>query len=171
MSDDLQSLQNMKIKYELGFEVETETEAKSIKELRKYFFKYHTEIVKGKPKGVNPNAFVLNPELYIPASSSDDIYYVVYCRGYYVTIERNPQDIKGPHAAKLQLQVYAMKGNHEGKIVWLGTAQFDGNFFNEENIKIQLKRAIRLKEYFVSEKTAEIVIEITEPNDTHIEIT
>lgn len=159
---------NGKVK-EFEFEITREWPEVSVRDLRRRFFKYHTDHVqkKGWPRPVlqalQPISLILNPSQLIDANDpfSVDTYYAIYYRRYFVKIERNiDQPIWGPHIAKLYLEVRPGKYNSRGQVEWLGTTTLQFTFDNEEAVRVLLRRAIRTRAYFVSEATAEIMIQM-----------
>lgn len=159
----------MKIKANFEFEIAREFETKTRLQLKTKFYKYHTEKDrKGFKHGIIPNALVLNPQQLNNGTFNVfaiDTWYAVYCRGFYVTIEQSgTHQIVGPHAAKLHLQIYGGNTSRVGKFAWLGTTQFIFPFFDQIKLHICLRRAIRLREFFCTERCENELIEISQPN-------
>lgn len=145
--------------YEL--EIVREQKLKSVLELRTFFFKYHSEKIKGRLKGLNPHTLILNPPSVVNDADPFETnqWFAIYCRSYYVIIEQSRSaPLRGPHIAKLYIQTQRGKSGH-----WIGTATFKVNFTDTESIRVALRKAIRTRQYYVTEKTEEIMIDLTPP--------
>lgn len=167
-----------KIPKEFGLEISKTYPVKTIEQIRREFFKYHTykeTLSTGKRTfASNPNALVLNHPLIARDEDefSAEIWAAVYCKGYYVLIDKNINHLTGPHAAKLFLQIYAGKlGQWDGRFIHLGTTQFRFNFYSRPLLLKKLSKAIRLREFWCSESTAETLIEFDEPRPKIINVT
>lgn len=162
-----------KIPFTMGMEISKTYEIKSIQRIRRDFFKYHVVNEGKKRVASRPNALVMNPPkvVRIEDEFSQDIWIAVYCRGFYIQIEKNIHKIGGPHAAKLFIQVYPGKvGSHQGKFVHLGTTQFMFNFFDKKKLQKKLSKALRFREYFATENLEETLIEFDEPQPKSITV-
>lgn len=142
------------------FELEREVPTKTVLQLKTRFYKWHTDKTQkaGWPhpvlKGMDPIALELNPTLLESADPlAGDKWFAVYYRNYFVTIEQSvSHPLQGPHVAMLHIKA--------AKLVWLGTMQLMFQFFNEDKLRICLRRAIRLREYFTSERTENMPVEL-----------
>lgn len=154
----------------LDFEVSPDRPMRSVMQLRTRFFKWHTDLAIPKhPRGIDPITLVLNPPKYVDDNDPFcvDTWFAVYYRSYYVKVEKSHlSPFHGPHIAKLYLQVYPAKPGRRGSHEWIGTATFKCIFTNEEQLRICLRRAIRTRQYFVSDKTEEILIDMNPPEET-----
>lgn len=161
-------------RYELGWELEKNYPVKSIGQLRRLFYRDHVYREPGKSRlAVNPIGLVMNPPQFISEYdlTAIDTWIAVYgsvrfspTARFYVAVEHHPKSMSGPHIAKLHIQLYPGKeGAWQCKYVWLGTAQFECNFFDEKKIRVNLKRAIRLKEYYASLQSEGKVVTFDEP--------
>lgn len=157
----------------LGFVSTASTECRTIQQLLKSFYKFHSHFRKGVRSGLNPIAFVLNPEQLNDPSNvwTVDRYFAVYYRKYFVVIEQNTNSpYSGPHAAKLYYEVYGPTPYYHAYRVHLGTIQVCCNFFSKVAIRKALRGAIAKRRYFASEDMLETVIEFDEPDATYIEV-
>lgn len=130
-------------------------------ELRRKFFQYHTQTNRfdGVKTGCNPNALVLNP---IQNEHNINTWFAIYCRKYFVTVQQSVTNpLSGPHVAKLFIKIPGEFGSYRSE--WIGTAQFVRPFFNEEELRIALRKAIRTRQYFCSEEVESIELYI--PSD------
>lgn len=161
-------------KYELGWEVSKTYPVKSIGQLRRLFYRDHVYREKHKPRlAYNPLGLSVNPPQFVSEYdlTAVDTWIAVYgsvrfnpSSRFYVSIEHHPKSMNGPHVARLYIQIYPGKeGAWSSKYVWLGTTQFECNFFNEKKIRVNLKRAIRLKEYYASLQSEGKVVTFDEP--------
>lgn len=134
---------------ELDLIVRQELEAYPRAWLKREFYrinKYTQEFWDGtsSPSVSNPSAIVENvTDVY-------DRKVAIYRLGYMVFIEQGINSMAGPHRAMLVLQRRGMP-----EPAWLGTAQFEGNFYNDNALRKQLRYAIRKREYFCSMVSAE----------------
>lgn len=74
---------------------------------------------------------------------------VQYRDGWYALIEHG-NSMNGPHPVKLYVK---LPGYDES--IWLGTCQFEGNFYNDKLLRKQLRRAILRKVYYASDPSDE----------------
>lgn len=164
----MQPLQSMD--YEI--QIATHSNFKSVLELRTRFFKYHTsKDIPNHPRGIEPISLVLNPPTIIDEGDPFciDTWFALYYKQYYVKIEQShTSPITGPHKATLHIQAFPARHGLPGKHEWIGTATFRVPFTNEEQIRIALRKAIRTRQYFVGEKTEEIMIDMNAPEDNRI---
>lgn len=128
---------------------------RSVGDLRREFLRFHKlrrrEIDFSKRQwAMNPLVLLLNPPQYF--SEIDDKWFAVYHRKFFVTITEG-KTMFGPHVAQLFIQIYP------GYNAWLGTAQFKCNFYSKKELKRKLRLAITKAKYFVSEKSAEEMVE------------
>jgi hypothetical protein len=123
---------------ELALVVEDEYESRE--DLRKKFFRYH------KFKDERGNFNICRPIFYGSHPCRDDCYIVLYHRSYFVTIEQGNSPLVGPHKAQLFFKA------EDNETHWLGTRQIAGSFYDRKRIRKQLRRAIRERDYFCSEK-------------------
>ncbi len=152
------------------FEIGKEYKVKSILSLRRQFFKYHSYKHGDRTFASMPNALVMNPPHLIEDEFSQDVWFAVYCRGFYVQITKNINKMRGPHAAMLFIQIYPGKtGMYPGRFIHLGSAQFRFMFFDKKRLLKRLSKAIRLREYFATEAMEETLIEFDEPNPKILE--
>lgn len=136
---------------------------RSVGDLRREFLKFHTlrrrEIDRSRKiiqRVMNPVALKLNPPQYF--NEIEDKWFAVYHRKFFVTITEG-KTMFGPHIAQLFIQVYP------GYSVWLGTAQMKCNFYSRKEIRKKLRLAISKEKYFVSESSAEEIVEFHPPKD------
>lgn len=149
-----------KIVVPFGFEIEQEVPTKTVLQLKTRFYKWHSDYkLSGLQQvqvliGIEPIALKLNPFHGFDSDATyQDTWYAVYYKSYHVQIVQNrSHPMSGPHVAKLYVEPYP--GHYE----WIGTTQFMGSFFTEEKMRINLRRAIRLREYWCSESTEDIEI-------------
>lgn len=163
----------MKVKYEQEWELSRTFPTRTVGQLIRLFYKYHTYMDRKVRKALPPISFLVNPIPFVLPDDpfAQDMYVAIYHglrfapgARYFVTIEQNihfPMD--GPHPCKLYLQVYPGGTYQMGRTVWLASMQIEGNFFNEDKIRVALKRGIRMKEYFCSDESQEEVIEFDNP--------
>lgn len=166
----------MKVKYELGWELSKTWPTKSIGQLKRLFRKQHSYKYRGAFRSHSPLSLSLNPIQFVDPNDpfAVDLWVALYgqlslsrSNRYYVLVECNRHNISiGTHTAKLQMQVYPGRVGQKGKFIWLGTAQFEGNFFDEKSIRKQLKQSILESEYYASENTEADIVEFDEPTAT-----
>lgn len=127
--------------------------------LRRHFYKANRWIEErwdGSRKAV-----IAKPIGFYHETKHDDEYYIIsYYRSYIVRIEPGNSVLNGPHKVFLQLIIPSLSAP-----VWLGTAQFDGNFYDEKNIRIQLRQAIEEKQYYCGSDSLEEMIEVEPAKD------
>lgn len=163
----------MKQKYVQEWELSRTFPTRTVGQLIRLFYKIHKYKDRGVWRAMAPITFLVNPAPFVMPGDpfAQDMYLAIYHgltfaprARFYVTVEQNIHKPNGgPHPAKLCLQVYGGASYQTGKVVWLGATQIEGNFYDEDKIKVQLRRAIRLGTYYASEKASEEVIEFDEP--------
>lgn len=140
------------------------------KQLINLFYKEHTfkdwdgdEWVK---VACHPISLVMNPVPFVMPDDpfAQDMYLAIYGQApklpgtrYYITIEENiNHPFSGPHAVKLNIQIYpGSTGKKEGKFAWLASMQMKCNFHSLKKIHAKLRRAIRLREFFATDASLE----------------
>lgn len=155
----------------MDFELERDFESRTIREILRTFYKFHSEYVGATRSGLEPAALVLNPEKLADPSNpfSIDTYYAIYYRGYFVVIEQNVNHpFTGPHPAKLCFEVHGPTRTKRAFRIHLGTMQVEGNFYDTKKIRRSLRAAIARREYFVLRETLDELIEMTGPDDEAI---
>ncbi len=73
-----------------------------------------------------------------------------YRRGYYVVIEKAFGELFGPHAVRLMYKSYQL-----GEPIWVAILQISAPFTIQERMENELREAIRTRQFFQSEQTAE----------------
>lgn len=103
-----------------------------------------------------PIAFARNPEKNgVPLfSTHSDVIICVYPKGYYIKIERYGNEIFGPHPCIL----YYRSDQAKGEIAWLAICQIEAMWHSDERMLIALNRAIKNKELWQSETTAQTIV-------------
>lgn len=129
---------------------EGEPEVFTIEQLREKFYLWHCELIRGRRCACAPNALVLNP--FYRNALDVNIYYAIYTTGFYITIEQNENGAKGPHAAKLNIQIKKPKPPERGINAWIGTTQLECHFFSETQIRKELHRALRKRTFFATNR-------------------
>lgn len=129
-----------------------ENEVSTVGELKRQFYRFHRR----KRETLNPIVLKLNPPQFF--SELDDKWFAVYYRKFFVTITEG-KSMFGPHVAQLSIQIYP------GRSEWLGTCQLKYNFFSKKELRKKLRLAITKQKYFCSEKSAQKIIEFTQPNE------
>lgn len=93
---------------------------------------------------LDPIAFVLTED----GSSAFNVkdWYAVMYRGWHIRIVKGDQT-PGPHQCQLWYKSGTEKKNH-----WIATLQLMAFFFNEEEVKAALLKAIAEKEFYLSDR-------------------
>lgn len=161
--------------FELSYEThESEHEVRPLLNVKTDFYKRHTTkhsirgSVKCVLKGQDPFTLILNPPFTGDGRDrfNPSVWYAIYRYGYWVRVEQSVlHPMYGPHTAKLFIQICGHSGFQLPQQEWLGTSQFDCVFASEERIRIQLRRAIRTRDYFCSEACEEIPIVFARTKD------
>ena len=144
----------MKTDYDLEFEIDENDDSFLVGDLIDKFNAFHH---KPRRKALNPISLVLNPEtkdgqLWYPDT---EIYFAVYYKHFYVTIEKHLHAINGWHRARLFYQIAP------GNASWLATAQFKCGFYDRKTIRKKLRGAIIRKLYYASELSRDKIVRLT----------
>ena len=144
----------MKTEYDLEFELEENEDSFLVGDLIDKFNSFHR---KPRRKALNPISLVLNPEtktgdLWYPDS---EIYFAVYYKHFYVTIEKHLLTINGWHRARLFYQV------SPGHSAWLATTQIKCGFYDRKTIRKKLRTAIVLRKYYASQLSRDKLVRLT----------
>lgn len=131
------------ITWELASNYDYTSPQKLLKEFRRHWPWYAKK----------PCAWVRNPEKNgIPLYGADDVIVAVYCRNFYIAIER--KGMFGPHAARLFYRSYQCKT----EIAWIAICQIEGMWHSDVQILRALNFEIRNKQLWHSKETAVIPV-------------
>lgn len=100
-----------------------------------------------------PLAFVRNPtQRNGEPAYVNDVIVVPYRRNFRIVIEK--EGIFGPHATYL----YYSSEQLAGEVAWVATLQITGMYYDDQVILDELTCAIRLRQLYHSEKSAEQIV-------------
>lgn len=100
----------------------------------------------------SPLAFVLIEDM--GQAIREKIWQIVMRGNFYMDIEKGP-DSSGPHRVRLWFRTFRKPNVN----YWLASYQAMGFFFNEVEMKQQVKQATDKKEFFMLPQNAEVIIQ------------
>lgn len=148
------------VEFELEVVDDPSVEVRTLLWVKTDFYKRHTththhpQIKRPILHGQDPHVLLFNPPATDDGSDAlhPSAWYAMYRFGYWVKVIQNLRaPIHGPHIAKLFLEIAPRSGTLPPQHEWLGTAQFECIFASEVKMRVSLRRAIRLREYYASE--------------------
>ena len=122
---------------------ETQVDCTNVLERIGAFYNWHLE----PPSCLRPIARHLNP-IYngTRIHPNDDVWWILFYKGYRVLIIKHDTLICGPHAVRLYF-----RSQQTGLLYWLATLQItDVMFYDEESITTALINAIVSKQFYVA---------------------
>lgn len=142
---------------DLELVVSTPTETITRHELRRQFYRFH----KFKTQDWNGNSIIeiLKPRSTLTFSDlcRESICFGYY-RGFFTEVTQGASILTGPHVVKLYARV-------QQENIWIGTTTIRCNYYDRKAIRKKLRRAIRDKEYFLSEDSGKDEFDITPPQE------
>lgn len=117
--------------------------------------RFNEDIDPEEPITAKPLGLTLNPEVAgVRIHPYEDIWIILYRRGYRVHVIKNHRYASGPHACRLY---YRSWQTHQ--LFWIATLQIDGcMFYDEDAVLMRLTLAILEKQFYIAPKSEKLLV-------------